>query len=212
MEKSKIKQKKLDQNQKEKKTKLERLYSKKPLIEFIVAVLSIPSILLILVLNYNSIKNLDGSKPTPTPVQNPTTSSSVKLPNFFTEPVKRGVQPTASQPSSSPALCNKSLGPVNITSPNEGDVVNTNPVEVDISYDDSDYCSAVWSYSVNGSNWSPYDNNSVALYNLPNGPVTFELQVKSLTSSDQTTLTRHFTYNGESSIMATPTNASGSAQ
>jgi hypothetical protein len=211
MEKVKVKQKKADKDKKVKKTKLEHIYSKKPLIEFVVTVLSIPSIILILILNYNAIKNQDNTKPTPTPVQNPiTTGINSKFPNFFSEPVKKETQPTQ-QPSSSQGPCNRSLGPVTIDSPNEGDTISTNPVEVDISYDNADYCSAVWSYSVNGSNWSPYDNNSVALYNLPNGPVTFQLKVKSLTSSDQTTLTRHFTYNG-GSTMVTPASSSASAQ
>lgn len=106
--------------------------------------------------------------------------------------------------------CNPSLGPVSITSPGEGDTVSSNPVEVQISYDNATYCSAVWSYSINGSSWSNYDNNSVALYNLPNGQIQFQLQVKSLTSSDTTTLTRDFYYNGQST-MPEPTSASGSA-
>src|SRR6185437_6899439 len=103
--------------------------SKKPLIEFIVAILSIPSIILILILNYNAIKNQNNTRPTPTPVQNSTTSNTdSRFPNFFSEPVKRDTQPTQ-QPSSSQGPCNKSLGPVNISSPNEGDVISTNPVE-----------------------------------------------------------------------------------
>lgn len=208
MEKSRISAKKKEQ----KKKGLERLYAKKPFIEFIVAILSIPSIILILILNYNSIKNLD-ARPTPTPVSNITTpntnsTTGVAIPNFFGKPITRTPQPTTS--AASQTLCNKSLGPVNITSPQEGEVVSNNPVEVDISYDNSTYCSAVWSYSVNGTNWSPYDDNSVALYNLPNGPVKFQLQVKSLTSSDQTTLTRNFTYNGESTVPS-PTNATASS-
>ncbi len=191
------------------KKRLDKLYSKKPLIEFIVATLSVPSLILVLILNYNSIKNLNDAKLTPTPVPNAVTpNSNVKLPSFFTKPITR-VSPTQSS-SANQTPCNKSLGPVSITSPNEGDTISSNPVEVDITYDNTDYCSAVWSYSINGSTWSNYDDNSVALYNLPNGPIKFQLKVKSLTSSDQTTLIRNFTYNGQSA--AAPTNASGSAQ
>lgn len=221
MEKSRITHKE-DRNHKkdEKKPKkkgLERLYDKKPLIEFVVAVLSVPSLILVVILNYNSLKNLSASKAvlTPTPTSSVSTSQTADTvntaqPNFFTAPITRTPRPTE-QPSVSQAPCNKSLGPVNITSPNEGDTVNSNPVEIDISYDDGTYCSAVWAYSVNGSNWSNYDNNDVALYNLPNGQITFQLKVMSLTSSDTTTLTRHFTYTGQSTA-ATPTTASGSAQ
>jgi len=199
-------------SRKVKKKKLDRLYDKKPLIEFVVAILSIPSLLLLLILNYNSVKNLNAAKttPTPTPGVNASTNGATGInPNFFTAPITRQPRPTE-QPSSTQEPCNKHLGPVNITSPNEGDTVTNNPVEVDISYDDNSYCSAVWSYSVNGSNWSDYNNNSVALYNLPNGPIKFQLRVKSLTSSDSTTLTRDFTYNGQSTSVL-PTIASSSA-
>src|SRR6266567_2172936 len=60
-------QKKTKNTQKEKKRKIERLYEKKPIIEFIVAVLSIPSILLLLLLNLKALTNNQNAKPTPTP-------------------------------------------------------------------------------------------------------------------------------------------------
>lgn len=194
---------------KTKKSKLEHVYDKKPLIEFIVALLSIPSIILLLILNFNSIKNLDNPKPTPTPdstsnnfIKGTTGSGS----NYYAAPVgiRHMLVPTA-QPD-----CDKSLGPVSITSPGEGDTVIDNPVEIDISYDNSKYCGAAWSYSINGGTWSSYDDRSVALYNLPDGQITFDLRVKSIASSDETTLTRHFTYNGSTSAPI-PTNASSSA-
>lgn len=189
-----------------KKKRIDRLYEKKPYIELVVAVLSIPSILLLLILNFKSLTS--SSKTTPTATPTPTSSEKVNLPGtngmFFTKPVLRETITV----SKTPAPCVKGLGPISITSPNEGDMVTTNPVEVDISYDDSIYCSAVWAYSINGSNWSDYDNNSVALYNLPNGQIKFQLRVKSLTSSDSTTLTRNFTYAGSSNAST----ASSSAQ
>ena len=195
-----------------KRSKPDRVYDKKPLIELIVAILSIPSLVLVVLLNFNTLKSLNGTKITPTPgITNPlpAINANTTTPNFFVRPVTREPQPTvASATSQSP--CNKNLGPVSITSPNEGDTINSNPVEVDISYDNTDYCSAVWSYSINGSSWSDYDNNSVALYNLPDGPIKFQLKVKSLTSSDSTTLTRDFTYTGQS-IAPVPITASGSA-
>jgi len=194
---------------KAKKKQMDRLYEKKPLIEFIVTLLSIPSILLLLILNFRSLTLSNNAKLTPTPNPTQTVSGQGTNTNFFTKPVSRTPKPTL-MPDQTQAPCNKSLGPVSITSPQEGTTVSTNPVEVNISYDDTDYCSAVWSYSVNGSSWSNYDNNSVALYNLPDGPITFQLQVKSLTSSDSTTLTRDFTYTGQSNAPM-PTTASSSA-
>ena len=208
MDRSRIKQ----QEAIKRKKGLEHLYSKKPLIEFVVAVLSVPSLILVLILNFNTIKNLNAAKAAPTPISGitlPNNTVNTTAPNFYTEPVTREPHPTK-EATVSQGPCNKSLGPVSIISPNQGDTVTSNPVEIDISYNDSTYCGAVWSYSVNGSSWSDYDENSVALYNLPNGPVTFQLKVRSITSSDQTTLTRNFIYNGQST--ASPTNASGSAQ
>ncbi len=188
-----------------KKKKIEKLYEKKPIVEFIVAVLSVPSILLLLLLNFKSLTNPANAKPTPTP------TNAISVPgsnsNFFSRPVIREPNTTTST-SDTQTPCVKGLGPVNITAPNEGDTVTSNPVEVDIDYDNSTYCSAVWAYSINGSNWSDYNNNSVALYNLPNGPIKFQLRVKSITNSDTTTLTRNFTYTGSTN---SPPNASDSA-
>jgi hypothetical protein len=197
---------------KPKRKPIERLYDKKPLIELVVAILSIPSLVLIVLLNYNTLRN---SNKSPEPTVNPASNSAVPtsntvMPNFFTAPLTRTPHPTEVQ-NASQAPCNKSLGPVTITYPSEGSTVNTNPAEVDISYDNSTYCGAVWSYSVNGSNWSDYNNSSVALYNLSNGPVTFQLRVKSITSTDTTAVTRHFTYTGGATA-AVPTTASSSAQ
>jgi len=197
---------------KNKRKTLEHLYDKKPLIELIVAILSIPSLILLVLLNYNSLRNLNkSSEPTPTPSANSTAPTvNTSMPNFFTASITRTPHPTEIL-NASQAPCNKRLGPVTITYPSEGSTVNTNPAEIDISYDDNTYCSAVWSYSVNGSNWSNYNDSSVALYNLPDGQITFQLRVKSLTSTETTTLTRHFTYTG-SSAAAVPTTASSSAQ
>lgn len=201
---------------KPRKKGLESLYDKKPLIEFVVAILSIPSIILLVILNYNTLQNLNNKpQPTPTPLvinntQPAATTTNTTIPNFFTVPITHTPRPTEI-PSAPQQPCNKSLGPVSITYPSEGSTVNTNPAEIDISYDNSTYCGAVWAYSINGSSWSDYNNNSVALYNLPNGEVTFQLRVKSITSSDSTTLTRHFTYTGQSTAPV-PTTASSSAQ
>ncbi|HEX8932353.1 MAG TPA: hypothetical protein VF810_04310 [Patescibacteria group bacterium] len=192
----KVKLTKAEKASRVKKKKLDKLYDKKPLIELIVAILSIPSLILLALLNIKSLTSSPDAKPTPTPVING---------SYYAKPVTRPSTPVGSQ-----APCLKNLGPVTITSPNEGDTVTSNPAEVDISYDDVKYCGAVWSYSINGGQWSDYNNNSVALYNLPNGSVTFNLKVKSLASSETATITRNFIYAGQTSVVI-PTNASNSA-
>lgn len=203
----KVKLTKTEKTSKVKKKRIEKLYDKKPLIELIVAILSIPSIILLAILNLKSLTNLSNAKLTPTPSVNISTGGSNA--NFFTRPITRQPNPS-SAPSMSQVPCIKNLGPVTITSPNEGDTVTSNPAEINISYDDIKYCGAVWSYSVNGGQWSDYNNNSVALYNLPSGSVTFTLRIKSLTSSETASITRDFIYNGQTPAVF-PTNASSSA-
>ena len=184
-----------------------RLLEKKQYIELIISILSIPFFISVLILNFNSIKNLNSAKLTPTP----SPSSNVQNGNApYGAPIGTIRPHPTTALSATQAPCKKGLGAVSITSPGEGDVVTSNPVEVDISYDDSVYCSAAWSYRINGGQWSGYDDRSVALYNLPQGTITFELRVQSIASTDTTTLTRHFTYNGENSAVI-PTSATASA-
>lgn len=190
----------------EKKSRAAQIYAKKPHIEFIAAILSIPLFISIIILNFNNIKNLGNAKPTPTPG----ITVIAPAPNgvFYAAPV--GIKkPATVNFEATKAPCVKGLGPISISSPGEGDTVSNNPVEVDIVYDDSQYCGAAWSYRVNGGDWSGYDDRSVALYNLPKGSITFELRVKSIAGSNTTPLTRRFTYNGQSAVF--PTSASGSA-
>jgi hypothetical protein len=203
---SKAKKHILTEAEKARKTRGQRVLEKKPYLELITALLSIPVLITVIILNFTNLKNLGKPAVTPTPAANAGYGGNNG--NFFAAPINRQPRPTA--PALTQEACNKSLGPISITSPSEGDTVADNPVEVNITYDDSTYCQAVWSYRINGGGWSSYDNNSIALYNLPQGAVKIELRVKSLASSDQTTLTRNFTYNGQNTSV-NPT-ASGSAQ
>src|SRR5579864_9070566 len=108
---------------KAKKKKIEKLYEKKPMIEFIVAILSIPSILLLLILNFKSLTSINNAKPIPTPGS--TTSATGFTPNFFARPVNRGLQATV-PPNETQPPCTKGLGPASITTPHEGDTVDIN--------------------------------------------------------------------------------------
>ena len=189
------------------KTKKKKLIEKKQHLEFIASLLTIPFLISVLILNYNSIKNLNKANVTPTPAPYGATGRHA---GFFSAPIGTSSLKATQDPAATSAPCVKGLGSVSITSPSEGDAVNSNPVEVDISYDDSTHCGAAWSYRINGGDWSGYDDRSVALYNLPQGNIKFELRVKSIAGSDTTSLTRNFVYNGSSSSII-PTTASGSA-
>ena len=173
------------------------LHEHKKYLEFFTALLSIPVLVTVIILNLNTLKNTNkNAEPTNTPTKG----------GFFSAPIES--EPTTpTEVSVTPsAPCKKELGPVNIDSPEEGDTIMDNPVSVVINYDDEEYCAAVWSYRINGSSWSEYDNKSIALYNLPQGKVKFELKVKSVVSKEETTLTRNFTYKGTSTaVTPTPT-------
>ena len=186
--------------------KKRKLIEKKTHLEFIGALLTIPFLISVLILNFNSISNMKNAKLTPTPAPNGRVGNGLmpKFPNFFAAPIGTSTTKVTPDPASQTG-CDKTLGPVSITSPDEGDTVTANPVEVDISYDDSTHCAAAWSYRINGGDWSGYDDRSIALYNLPTGAIKFELRVKSIASSDTTSLTRNFTYNGQNSTVIPPT-------
>lgn len=188
---------------KSKKKSENPLIKKKPYIEFLTAFLSIPVLISVLLLNFNSIKNLN-AKPTPTPMPGVNAQAG-----FFAEPIGTEKPGTPTPMGATEAPCLNGLGPVNVTSPEENDEVTDNPVTVDISYDDRRYCAAAWSYRINGGSWSGYDDRSVALYNLPQGPIKFELRVKSISGDDSKTVTRNFINNNRGTILI-PSSQSGS--
>lgn len=186
------------------KTKKEnKLLKNKPYIEFLTAFLSIPVMITVMLLNFNSLKNLN-TTPTPTPL-----SGAGAQTGFFAEPIGTDDPEEPTPDGVTPEPCVRGLGPVIITSPDENDVVTENPVTVDIAYDDAHYCAAAWSYRINGGSWSGYDDRSVALYNLPQGPIKFELRVKSIVGDETRTVTRNFTYKGSGTILI-PTSSTGS--
>ncbi len=161
----------------------------KKYLEFFTALLSIPVLITIIILNFNSVKNLEkGAKPTEAPQQQ---SSFYSVPIEKEKVVKPSVQITGTT-----APCKKELGPVGIESPAENEVVTDNPVSIIITYPDNEYCAAVWAYRINGGKWSDYDDKSIALYNLPTGKIKLELKAKSLVKSQETTITKNFTYQG----------------
>lgn len=189
---------------KKRKSVSSQIIKHKPYIEIFTALLSIPLLITVILLNLNALHNSSKNVPTPTPGEAKVPNSS----NFHAAPVgpDRSVSPSVDS-----GECIEALGPVAITSPNENDTVSDNPVTINISYDDSTYCRAAWSYRINGGNWSGYDDRSVALYNLPPGQITFDLRVKSIVTSDEKNLTRKFIYNGRGTVLVPDPNSSGSA-
>ncbi len=197
---------------------IKRLPEKKAHFDFIAAVLTIPVLVTVLILNLGSLltKNSKATTtPTPTiPVSRssptPTISSShiqsTSSPQVTTILITNTPEPTTNQ-------CTPGIGQIDIGYPSEGQTVTNNPVCTVINYNAGNYCSVIWAYSINGSPLSDYSNNSVCLYNLPSGSNTFTLQVKSLVSNDTKTITRHFIYNGpnQPTPTFTPTSSASSS-
>ena len=169
------------------KKSIKEFHTKKPHIEFFTALLTIPVLLTVIVLNLNNLKgnnNKDASKnETIVITQGPATEKEVII---------------------TKVACKAGIGDISIANPEEDEEVNDNPVMVDINYDAGDFCAVVWSYRINNGSWSSYDDRSIALYNLPNGNVKFDLRVKSVVNSQQKSLTRNFEYSGTQSS-PTPT-------
>ena len=172
-----------------------RIPDKKPYIEFVTAMLSIPVLLTVILLNLNTLR---GDK------------NDTKTTNTTPQTVVITAPPSTQITNTQQEECTPEIGPVSITSPEDGEIVTDNPVFVSINYKQGKYCSVVWSYRINGGRWSDYDDRSIALYNPPPGTIRFELRVKSVVGNDSRTLTRNFTYQGTSIIQTTPT-ASSSA-
>lgn len=191
---------KLSKNFTRLKKSLKEAPNKKTHLDFVAALLTIPVLLSVIILNYNNLNNLN-KKPNPSSTPNPTSQVIIVSPS---------ITPQNSNPTPQ-ASCKKQIGPIVITSPTEGQTVSDNPVCVNISYSDPSFCSVVWSYRINGGTWSDYNSNNPCLYNMPNGNVKFELRVQSTVSQTQTqTFTRNFVYNG-GITNPTPTPASSSA-
>lgn len=175
------------------------LPERKKHLEFFTALLSIPVLITVIILNFNSLSNL---KKDANPTEAPTRQSN----GFYSAPIEPTVKKPTAQPLGTQAPCKKELGPVGIESPQENEIVTDNPVSIIVSYPDEKYCAAVWAYRINNSQWSDYDDKSIALYNLPSGKIKFELKVKSVVANIQEkTIVRNFTYQGTGTMTITPT-------
>ena len=168
------------------------LPDKKRHIELISATLSIPMMLTVILLNYNNIKSLKDKTIAPAttaPIQvivdNPanqntaTNSSEINPKTIITPPQK--------------TECKKDIGPIQILSPQEGEIISTNNVCINISTDNN-YCPVTWSYRIGTDSWSNFNNNDICLYNLTPGLKDLQIKIKSTVIDKNITLERNFTY------------------
>ncbi len=178
-----------------------KLPERKQYIEFFTAILTVPVLLTVILLNLNNLNSAKNPK-----------DEGEKEPSvreiIITQPADRDEQTRVITVTNEP--CEEGIGDIAVAYPEENDTVTDNPVSFDIQYRPGKYCAVVWSYRINGGRWSDYNDRSVSLYNLPQGNVKFDLRVKSIVSGEEKSLSRNFTYNGPSNMQGDP-NASESA-
>lgn len=186
---------------------IRRLPDKKRYFELVTAFLSIPVLLSVIVMNYS---NISGTEDTSASVSEPyaavqeisVTYIPVESPDVAgdrTEEYEEDVpEPTVVEEeiSVSPGqdICIKSVGPIEIRAPQQGEIVNSNPVNVTVDYTVGEYCAVVWSYRINEGDWSDFDDKSIALFDLTSGTKHLELRVRSIASRDEKMVDRTFIY------------------
>ena len=171
------------------KTWYRGLPDKKRYVEFVTAILTVPVLATVL---YANVQNLQRN---PETNGSPLTASGAPVIQIVSPGADTASQAgtSASTPTATPnPECKKSVGPVQIDSPKEGQVVSSDPVAVDISRSSDEYCAIVWSYRINGSAWSDYTDKSIFLYGLSSGQKILDLRIKSVASGDQVVLSRTF--------------------
>lgn len=174
----------------------QKLVARKHYLEFFVAILSIPVLITVIILNINSIRTSNKQNITPTPNL---VKEKIYIPLSIT-----GQNLPQLSPSLSPSNCLPGIGVVTIVSPAENETMSENPVNILIKYESQKYCAVVWSYRINNGSWSEYNDKSIAIYNPPQGRIRLDLRVKSIVNGDEITLSRTFIYQGPIQETAQP--------
>ncbi len=164
------------------------LPAKKQYIEFFTAVLTIPVLLTVIILNVSNLK----TKPESAQRQPETKAVVITVPSTQQDSDTQSPSPLPT----SKEECKKEVGPIEIVEPKEGETTSENPVVITISKPEDGYCALVWSYRINNGRWSDYDDKSIALYNPPDGEITLNLRVKNVASGQEKQLSRTFTFLG----------------
>jgi hypothetical protein len=180
------------------------LPDKKRYIEFITALLTVPVLLTVLISNINSLNS--NQKNTKEPVPTPPIITIIQKENQTPTP---NITPTPIA-TATPVTCNNTVGPVEITNPNENQIIYANPISIDITYNQGSFCAVVWSYRINGGPWSDFTDKSISIFNLSPGVKNLEVQVKSIASGKMVLLHRNFTV-ADLTPTATPVVSTNSA-
>lgn len=150
------------------------LPDKKVYFELLSAVLTIPVLVTVILLNLNNLAGTKKGEPTPTPQ---VIKVIEQAPNGAVTSVPADLG--GSQRVSPQASCKKEVGPVNISSPQEGQVMQSNPVCITVSYKTGEYCGVEWAVRIDGNAYSDYADKDVCFYNLSTGSHTASVKVRS---------------------------------
>lgn len=179
-----------------------KLPDKKRYVEFITAILSIPVLLSVILLNYTNLQNqnkpdTDDKEPSPAVI-------TIIRDRDNDDDSDTPVNP----PTSSNTECIPEVGPVTIVSPEAGETINDNPLAIVINQNDpnDEYCAIVWSYRINNGSWSNFDDRDISIYNMESGQKKLDIRFKSLVSGEEETISRTFSYQNTQQI-PTPTTA-----
>lgn len=178
---------------------IKKLPEHKPKLDFLAAVLTVPVLITVLILNLNNLgkKTLPNmTTPTPVPSISNIQSATKNAPIII-------VTTATPAPVVNSNTCKQEIGPLSIEYPQENQTITDNTVCININYQGDGYCPVTWSYKLNSGAWSDYSNNSVCISNMQQGQNIFLLQVKSSSTGASQVFTRHFLYNPNN--MDTPT-------
>jgi len=188
------------------------LPDKKKYFELVTAVLSVPMIVTVIIVNLNSINRSKQtttatitSAPIQVVVEAPASASGNINPPKDDKQSK--ITPTVTiVPTATPTsvACKQGVGEVEISSPQEDEVITSDNVCIIISTD-SDYCGVTWSYKLDDGDWSGFSNQNICLYNLSAGKKNLQVRIKSNVVDKTVTLARDFTYKTAVTPTITPT-------
>lgn len=187
----------------------------KKYVELLTAVLSIPVMVTVIIINLNNLnqnKQTQNTKTTPASIQvvisapvqkQPDTKQPPNFNNNSLTPTNIPIPTITPTPTSTE--CKKEVGPIEITSPQEGQVITKNNLCIKYTTN-SEYCSVETSYQLDNGSWSDSTESSICLYNISAGDHVLELKIKSTKSEDTITLKRNFSYQETITPTVTPTN------
>jgi len=177
-----------------------KLPDRKPWIDLATAVLTIPVLVTVIIINISNLKK-DGNA-------NDTNKTSL-TPTIIEKVVNQYLIPSAAETlisdntdehslvddrESPTPVCNLDPAPYEIIFPKEGENVYVDPVCISLNKLGENFCTTQWAYRINNSSWSTYTNDPICLYNMAGGAVTLDIRTKSTVSGREKTYTRKFIY------------------